>query len=166
MSAQESATEIFGSDRMWGLKELPAPPAISWMPQTWGWAMVAVLAIAGIAWLVWQRWKAYQADQYRRDGLERLSAIKSKGEGLHEVPQLLRVAALGAGARADVASLRGGDWINWLNARLPSPVFEEADSTVFDMLAYGAKDAVVPEAQANHILEASETWLRGHRAEL
>lgn len=166
MSAQETATEIFGSDRMWGLKELPAPPAISWVPQTWGWAVLAVLAIAGIAWLVWLRWKAYQADQYRRDGLSQLNAIRTSGEGLQDLPQLLRIAALGAGARSDVASLRGHDWINWLNARLPTPVFEDADSTTLDRLAYGAQDAALPAEQADHILEASETWLRGHRAEL
>jgi len=35
----------FGSDRMWGLKELPPPDPVSWSPQSSGWLFVAALVL-------------------------------------------------------------------------------------------------------------------------
>jgi hypothetical protein len=160
MSAQDSAVQIFGSDRMWGLKELPLPEPVSWMPQTVGWLVLAIIAVAAAAFIAWRRWQVYQADQYRRDALTRIN--KMNPESLHDLPELLRFAALFAGPRNEVASLRGTDWINWLNARVDKPLFDQADSTSLDMLAY-TKTNIAPE-QARHLLEASENWLRGHRA--
>ncbi len=160
MSAQDASVQIFGSNRMWGLKELPLPEPVSWMPQTVGWLFLAIAAIAAVAYFGWRRWQAYQADQYRRDALARLKQMNA-GQ-LQGLPELLRLAALSAGPRKEVASLRGADWINWLNARVDQPIFDEADSATLDTLAY-TKTNIAPE-QAHHLLDASENWLRGHRA--
>lgn len=160
MSAQESSVQIFGSDRMWGLKELPLPQPVSWMPQTVGWLVLAIIVLAVAAYFGWRRWQAYQADQYRRDALIRLKQMNAAQ--LHDLPELLRLAALSAGPRNQVASLRGSDWINWLNAHVDQPLFDEADSITLDTLAY-TETTIAPE-QARHLLDASENWLRGHHA--
>lgn len=160
MSAQDSSVQIFGSDRMWGLKELPLPEPVSWMPQTAGWAVLAIVALAVVAYFAWRRWQAWQADQYRRVALTRLKQMNA--DQLQALPELLRLAALAAGSRAEVASLRGSDWINWLNARVDQPLFDEADSITLDALAY--TKTPIPPDQARHLLDASENWLRGHHA--
>jgi len=158
MSAQDSAVQIFGSNRMWGLKELPLPDPVSWVPQTIGWLFLAIAALAGVGYFVWRRWQIWQANQYRRDGLARLKQMNPKQ--LHDLPEILRVAALAAGPRNKVASLRGPDWINWLNDRVDQPLFDDADSIILDTLAY-AKTDISPD-QARRLLDASENWLRGH----
>lgn len=160
MNAQESSAEIFGSDRMWGLKELPLPELVSWMPQTFGWVVVAVIALAVAGWFAWRRWQAYQADQYRRDALARLLLMTA--DDMQFLPELLRLAALSAGPRQDVASLRGANWMNWLNARVDKPLFDEADSITLDALVYS--NTSISAQKAQHLLDASEIWLRGHRA--
>ncbi|MGR3661343.1 MAG: DUF4381 domain-containing protein [Paracoccaceae bacterium] len=160
MSAQDASVAIYGSNRMWGLKELPLPEPVSWMPQTAGWAVVAIIALAAAAYFAWRRWQAYQADQYRRDALARIKQLNP--DTLHDLPELLRLAALAVGPRDEVASLRGPNWINWLNARIDQPLFNEADSVTLDTLAY-TKTTIAPE-QARHLLDASESWLRGHHA--
>ena len=47
-NSQQSAAEIFGSDRMWGLKELDLPEPVSWWPQTPGWYVLAALLVVGV----------------------------------------------------------------------------------------------------------------------
>ena len=46
--AGQSAAELFGSDRMWGLKELPLPEPVSWWPQTTGWYVLGSLIFLGL----------------------------------------------------------------------------------------------------------------------
>jgi hypothetical protein len=49
MTDKQSQAEIFGSDRMWGLKELPLPDPVSWWPQTPGWYLLGTLFLPACA---------------------------------------------------------------------------------------------------------------------
>jgi hypothetical protein len=163
--AQESSTELFGSDRMWGLKELPLPEPVSWWPQTAGWAVLAVVLLILMAWAGYKAWRRVQRNAYRRDGLARLEAMKKDGSALGELPLLLRQSALQAAPRKDVAGLRGTDWINWLNASAGRPLFGEDDASLLDELAYAKEsDGAGNDVSVQHVLEASREWMRSHRA--
>ena len=94
MTDKQSPTEIFGSDRMWGLKELPLPDPISWWPQTPGWYVLGGLAVAGLCYLMWRLWMRYQHNAYRREGLARLGQNDDRSGGAQRAAAALEEVSL------------------------------------------------------------------------
>jgi hypothetical protein len=155
--------ERFGSDRMWGLKELPLPEPISWFPATPGWLGIAAVALAAAVWVGWRLRRSWQRDAYRREALARLEAIERGALGIDELPRVLRKAALAAFAREEVAALRGPEWIAWLNAhggRFESEAGEWLDRLPYESTAAGRIDP----ATAEQLVSAGRRWVKGHRA--
>ncbi|MCP4072076.1 MAG: DUF4381 domain-containing protein [Hyphomicrobiales bacterium] len=174
---QSSSAEIFGSDRMWGLKELALPEPVNWWPQTAGWYYLLAIFLIVIAWYIWKLWKKYQFNAYRRQGLAQLEAISDNPAALSELPFLLRKAALHAAQRKQVAGLRGKEWIAWLNESAGQKLFEESDAQLLDRLAFSQQQDFDSEANSTttattnattrptgHLIRASKSWMRSHRA--
>lgn len=163
--ASTSSAELFGSNRMWGLKELALPEPVSWWPQTTGWLIVGVLLLGVVAWIGWRFWQRYRDNYYRREGLLKLEKFAHDPSEITELPQLLRVSALKAAPRTDVASLRGSYWINWLNSSAGDKLFEDGDAKLLDDLAFAQ---FVPSSIDNkvrqHLIDASKNWMRSHHA--
>jgi hypothetical protein len=159
-----SAAEIFGSNRMWGLKELPLPEPVSWWPQTTGWYYLAVLILIVFVWTIWRLWRNYQRNAYRRNGLKQLDGFWVDPNGLTELPFLLRRSALQAAPRSRVAGLRGADWIDWLNESAGQNLFNESDADLLDTLAYaGQQDFDFNTNSTRHLMKASRIWMGSHR---
>ena len=164
-SQSAAAPELFGSDRMWGLKELPLPEPVSWWPQTTGWLILGIVLLLIAGWISWRFWRRYQRNAYRRHALARLETMEIDPAALAELPALLRKSALAAEARETVAGLRGRAWVDWLNAGARRPLFSDADAAVLDQLAYNAKAAAsLDEPLRQHLVDASKAWMRSHRA--
>ena len=156
-SASPSSAELFGSDRMWGLKELPLPEPVSWWPQTLGWYILGLLLLLALAWFGWRLWQRYRRNAYRREGLAELDDIATDPEGLRRLPYLLRKSALAAVPRSEVAALRGGDWIAWLNRSAGSELFTDSDGQMLDRLAFAdAGLLALDEPHARHLLEVRQ----------
>ena len=163
--ASTSSAEIFGSNRMWGLKEIPLPDPVSWVPQTVGWYIFAIIFLAVLAWYLQRLWLRYQRNAYRRKGLEMLSAMLADPASASSLPFLLRKSALAAAKRENVAGLRGREWIAWLNDCAGTPLFDEADGAALDRLAYcGDGYPPLDKDHIRHLIEASQIWMRSHRA--
>ena len=79
------------------LKELGLPAPISYAPQTWGWwVLLAVLMLAALL-IGMRRYWQWRRDAYRREGLERLTQLRSRSDdlsALRELPELLKRVAL------------------------------------------------------------------------
>ena len=160
-----SSAELFGSNRMWGLKELPLPEPVSWWPQTTGWYVLAAIILAAAIWLGLRLRDRYRRNAYRRSGLAELQAMSTDPTLLAALPFLLRKSALAAAARDEVAILRGGDWIQWLNLSAGRELFSKEDGRTLDRLAYAGEPAArLDEATTRHLLDASTAWMRCHRA--
>ncbi len=155
----------FGSNRMWGLKELPLPEPISWFPAAPGWLVVGAILLAILAAFAWSRWRAWQRQRYRREALARIDAIGAGTEGLAELPLVLRATALVAFPRAEVASLRGAIWVEWLNEN--GGRFDASDAEYLDLLPYDPNAAreLAPHAAAR-LVATSRAWVKGHHARL
>ena len=156
----------FGSNRMWGLKELPLPEPISWFPATAGWLVVGAVLLAILAGLAWWRWRAWRRERYRRDALVRIDAMRGgAGGALVELPLVLRSTALAAFPREEVAGLRGGAWVAWLNEN--GGRFDPADAESLDLLPYDPRAAGhLTSDVAARLVDASRAWVKGHRARL
>ena len=164
-AASQSPAEIFGSDRMWGLKELPLPEPVSWWPQTPGWYVLSAAVLAGLAWFGWRLYLRHQHNSYRKEGLAQLAAMSSNSAAAGGLPILLRRSALHAASREDVAGLRGDQWIAWLNQSAGRELFNSSDADVLDQLAFaGHGQPPFDEPVIRHLLEASREWMRVHRA--
>lgn len=162
---EQSSAELFGSNRMWGLKELPLPEPVGWMPQTAGWYGVGLLLLLVFAVLGWRLWKRYKRDAYRREGLLRLEEMSVQPGTPHDLPFLLRRSALCLGERGDVAGLRGEAWIEWLNESAGKRLFHDHDAHLLDDLAFGpANGAEQKNDDVVNLIETSKIWMRIHRA--
>jgi len=156
------SAEKFGSDRMWGLKDPPLPEPVSWFALTPGTVLLAGILLSLVGLFVWRRWQAWQRNRYRRIALAELSAMEDSAAGLAGLPTVLRRIALTAFPRVEVASLRGADWVAWLNEK--GARFEDADAAWLDRLPYDPDPGDLSPDVAKRLLSTSSAWVREHRA--
>jgi hypothetical protein len=157
----------FGGDRMWGLKEIDLPEPVSWFPATEGWLVIAAAIAVAIGWMGWRRYRKWLSERYRREALTRLSAMRIGKDDtrapLMDLPLVLRMTALAAYPREEVAGLRGSQWVDWLNAN--GARFEPNDAAWLDRLPYASSaSAALSSDVAARLLETSQHWVRTHRA--
>lgn len=116
-SGGESLISLLG--QLHGLRE---PPAISMWPATIAWAVAAVLIVVGGGLLLWRFIRHRRANAYRREALSRLDLVfatlpADQPDTLSQIDRLLRLVALVAYPRSDVAALTGRDWAQYLDKR-------------------------------------------------
>lgn len=149
------------------LHDIAVPAPVSWLPQTWGWAVLAALLIVAlvVALLVWLR--RYRRNAYRREALRLLDGIEAdirnpanREKGVHELTELLKRTALAAWPREDVASLTGQAWIK----RLGKSAEGDTLTRLLDDLEYhdGADIAAFPAESAKELVLNSRRWIRRH----
>ena len=148
---------------------LPAPP-VSYWPQTWGWAVLAVvLLLALLAWGAW-RWWCWRRDRYRREAIARLVELEraigdeqKRVPALRELPELLKRVALSMPDRPPVATLGGDAWQAFLQQRSKAPLPEDFSRNLAT-LAYAPAPqlAAMPVQQLETLLTHSRRWIETH----
>ena len=161
-STRDRFGDDFGGEQMWGLKELAWPEAIPFLPQTTGWLVVALVVLAIIGWFAWRARRRWHQNAYRREALASIAAMRSDPAQATQLAFVLRRSALAAHERTSVASLRGTDWIRWLNDSGGRELFAEEAADALDRLAYGSGE--LPASELEPLLAASREWVRSHRA--
>ena len=105
--------EIFGNYTLGDFVEVVSPEAVSWWPQTTGWLWL------GAALLTWALYRAglllrhWYRNRYRAEAtarLRRLSRDADTVELVQQVNRLLKLTALTAFSREQVARLSGAPW--------------------------------------------------------
>ncbi len=164
MSAPE-LPEIFGNYVLGeAFVEVTAPAAVSWLPQTAGWAWLGVALGLLLLRLGWRRLRRWYRDRYRREARARLRALGAEPDErwLAELNRLLKLTALAGYSREQVARLCGRDWVRFLNACCPQAPFSAAQC---ELLSSGVYLRAVPEReQAGALLQASLDWVAQHEA--
>lgn len=151
------------------LADIAVPPPVSWMPRTWGWAVLAAALLALIGWLVVRGARRYAANRYRREGLSELDRIEAKladdgerGKALAAMPELLKRVALAAWPRTEVASLSGPSWVAFLHAHGGTVGFPDAAARLLDDLEYRCPAPPMSVDEARNIVGALRNWIEGH----
>jgi hypothetical protein len=153
----DTAQPVTLVDLIDGLIEPIEPPPIPLMPQTWGWAALAMLVVAGGVWLM-LRWRARQrANAYRRAALADLAGADTAAQ----VARILRRTALAAYPRSAVAGLTGAAWLDFL-ARTGGAAFPAAAGDELRSAPYRAETAPPSDA----LRTAAARWIEGHDAAL
>lgn len=147
------------------LQDLPLPPAVSYLPQTWGWlALLGLLAayalfLAGRALYRWRR------DRYLRLARGELATLEQRladneFTALRELPELLKRTALSMPQRPAVASLGGDAWQQFLqahsSAQLPADFSQQLAQLAY---APDARLRQLTPTQINALLAISRHWL-------
>lgn len=153
------------------LKDIAIPEPVAWLPQTWGWAMLAGLLGVTLIVLGWRWLRAYRADAYRREALLLLVDIEEKmgdplrrNEGMHALTELLKRVALAGWPRRDVASMSGSSWVRFLSDHIVTQS-EASLANLIDDFEYrdeGTLDAM-PSNVGDDLISSARKWIEGHR---
>jgi hypothetical protein len=154
------------------LTDVVAPPPVSFVPQTWGWAALAaivlVLAMWGLA-----RWRRHrEANRYRVEALAELARIErtiteghDPAASLAAIPLLLKRVALAAWPRSRVASLAQTHWVDFLGATAGESTLPTALAKLLNDIEYRSASelAAISTDNARACVEVARHWIEAHR---
>ncbi len=165
MSFQNDTPQDVDPASLSRLHDIVVPEPLPWWPPAPGWIVLAVLALlagVGLAWIRWRRWKR---DAYRRAALTELDRIGSdRTGGLAALPALIKRTALAAYPRAEVASLHGDAWLEFLDREGKTDRFSRGPGRLLPELSFrpGAAERI-DERGATELLALTRDWIRTHR---
>ncbi|ACM29243.1 DUF4381 domain-containing protein [Rhizobium rhizogenes] len=170
MVAQVSHPNAMTETALSGMHDIALPPPVSWMPQTFGWALLGLILLAGLAIAAFRWFRNYRANAYRREALLLLKNIEVRlrheeafGDTICEVAELLKRTALATWPREKVAALSGREWVDFLD--------QQNDGKTGDVLKQLLNDAEYrshsdlgtrsPAAGAD-LITAARKWIEQH----
>jgi len=162
-------SDTFGNYLIHGIDEIILPDAVSWWPSAPGWQVLGVVAVLSLIYLLYCRVKRWWRDRYRREALRQLAQVQQQaGERLQDVvarlPYLIKVTALQAYPREDVASLSGSDWLNFLDAHYSGPSFSDGTGKKLLAVAYLPHEQwQLNDEESNTLIRMSRRWIEKHR---
>ena len=155
--------EVFGNYALGEFTEIVTPPGINWLPQTDGWWLLAgVLAAYGLR-RCWYGLRHWYRNRYRREARQQLQVIAAGAAAddlVAELNRLLKLTALAAFQRSEVASLSGVTWVEFLNSRCPQPVFDSAHSELLALATYRPRP--LQDGDRASLLAACAQWISSH----
>lgn len=151
------------------LKDIPAPPPVSWMPQTAGWWVVGGLVVLGVLAYVFLRWRRWWRNRYRREAQVELAAIEraigdpsTRTAALMAIPALVKRTVLAWAPRREVGPLSGEAWLSYLDRTYPAGGFMQGAGRQLDVLAYG-QEAIGDDDLAS-LMTLLHRWIDTHVA--
>ncbi|OLF54288.1 DUF4381 domain-containing protein [Pseudomonas chlororaphis] len=152
------------------LQEIGLPAAISYAPQTWGWAVLLGLLVVTVSLVSARRYWQWRRNRYRREALARLAELNDHDDqvdALRELPELLKRVALSMPssslAPGNVGALGGEDWQRFLASHSPQPL--PADfSQRLAQLAYAPETTLraLPDDQRQQLFDICKRWVELH----
>lgn len=144
---------------------LPAEPG--WWPLAPGWWILLALAIGALLVLLWWR-RRKQQNHYRQIALQELEAIfnqyqqqQNAADYLYKLSVLLRRTAITAYPQSFNASIKGTDWLNWLDANCPALSTKFSSESGQSLVANAYQKN--PQVDANALYQLSKEWISLHR---
>ncbi|SFI95854.1 protein of unknown function [Phyllobacterium sp. CL33Tsu] len=147
------------------LADIATPAPVALFPQTWGWALVAILLLAALAMACWHWFKKRRANRYRREALQILDRLESDGDAdtiAREVPILVKRVALAVWPRDAVAAQSGGAWVAFLQNALPDRNLGADLVHMLDDLEYHPTRESDPSGNPKQLLAAARHWIEKH----
>lgn len=129
-----------------------APPPELWPPAP-GWWLLAVLLLAVLLVAVAWGWRRYREYRFRRKVLHEIDQISNRysetnsADYLSEIGVLLRRIALQRYPAEQVASLTGGDWLQFLDSTGGDGGFSNGVGRVLESAPYRPRVDAVPVAE-------------------
>lgn len=162
-------TDSFGNYLIHGIDEIILPEAVSWWPTAPGWKVLAIIIVILLLFICVRWMKRWWRNRYRREALRQLVQVQHHaGKQLQEVvavlPYYLKVTALQAYPRQDVASLSGDNWLAFLDKQYSGAAFSEGIGRKLLAVAYLPQDQwQLSEKDSEALISMSRLWITRHR---
>ena len=146
------------------LRDIHLPPAISWWPPAIGWWILAVL-IPLCLYLGYRWYKYITRKTALKFAKKHLIALRKneqlpKREKLVALSSLMRRAAVSLYPRADVASLTGEDWLNFLDESIPNRGFNSDTGWLLTDALYSQN---IDTQYLAPLINLCENWLNAQK---
>ncbi len=149
------------------LADIHLPTGVSWWPLAPGWwVLLALLIIAAIGAYLWRRRAAQNS--YRIVAQHQLVGIyadyqqtQNAAAYLQALSLLLRRTALTAYPHSFNASIKGNEWLTWLDSVCPA-LNEKFSSDIGQLLLSSAYQKN-PQIDVSRLQELSSQWINLHR---
>ena len=161
-------TETFGNYLVHGIDEIMLPEAITWWPSAPGWKVLGLILLAWLLLRVVRLVRYWWRNRYRREALRQLNQLQQKAgsEGLDVVaslPHYIKVTALQAYPRAEVASLSGENWLLFLDAHYCGPSFAEGTGRKLLAVSYLPRERwQLDENESDQLIQMARQWIAKH----
>ncbi|WP_274628155.1 DUF4381 domain-containing protein [Arvimicrobium flavum] len=152
------------------LADIVLPQPVAWWPQTWGWALLALVVAALIVLAVWRWLHHRRINRYRREALALLADLEQTGHGgqpgsVQAVAELLKRVVLAAWPREEVARVSGAAWVKFLRDHAGGAMIADEAAA---LLADGEYRAAPPrdrlsEQQFRALIDTARAWIEKHR---
>jgi hypothetical protein len=152
------------------LKDIVVPSPVSWMPQTWGWKLLASILVACVLVALVLAIRRFRANAYRREALRMLDEIDARihdpllrTQALEDLASVLKRTALAAWPRQKVAALSGNTWADFLQEQGDDEA-SHALARLVDDLEYHFPElsTTLPNDVCNGLVEAARRWIERH----
>ncbi|MDM9627482.1 DUF4381 domain-containing protein [Rhizobium sp. S152] len=152
------------------LRDIAMPTPVSWMPHTWGWALLALVLFTVLAFVFFAWLRRRRANAYRREALAEMDRIDrltrdptTRRQGMEELAIVLKRTALAAWGRPPVAALSGMAWVDFLGEDGKAETGEALAELLDDGEYREPGDpGSVPENQVDTLLAAARGWIEHH----
>lgn len=152
------------------LKDIALPDPVSWIPHTWGWALLGAILLGGLLTGLVLQVRRYRADAYRREALKmladaelRLRDPQTREQAIHEVAAILKRTALAAWPREKVANLCGEAWVDFLDEHGGDDTGHALERLLNDFEYHDAATlGGLPPSAADEIARAAGKWIERH----
>lgn len=166
-SVDKEFARTFGNYNLHGIEEVHLPEAISWMPQTIGWKVLAGLLLLAFVYFLYCIAKNGWRNRYRREALKQLAQLESEEDRYRVVcrlPFLLKATALQCFSRGDIASLSGEPWLTFLSDHYSGPSFNDALGRQLIMITYQNRQQwTLSDDDVSALVERTRDWIKRHQ---
>jgi hypothetical protein len=147
------------------LADIHLPEAPGYWPLAPGWwILFGLIVLSGVLIFIWHKRK--QRDNYRRRALIELQKIKQESTQdtaalLQALSLLLKRVALSAQPKKFNPSIKGQDWLNWLDDNCPK-LTTPFNSELGRALIVGQYQKS-PDVQMDALITLIEEWIKKHK---
>ena len=154
--------DIFGNYILGDFVEVVSPVSVSWLPQTAGWACLGALLGGLFLYRGAKRLRRWHHNRYRREAIDRLVHTTDQSFSIVALNKLLKLTALSAFPREQVARLSGEEWVSFLNRQCESSPFSPALGKIIADGAY--RQSQITHSTREELVTAAVSWIRDHKS--
>ena len=157
-----SLPALFGNPLLRGeLHEIVSPGPIDWLPQTLGWQVLGLVLALLLLRRSWRIFRVWLRNRYRREAQQRLAQLGPSASAT-AVNEVLKLTAMTAASRREVAALTGKSWCQWLQTRTPKLIFSPDTLRILGDALYDPQSNL-SSGQRESLVQEAHLWIGQHR---